>query len=287
MRYRTQLTHSQLRSFPVGFTSLSGNKTLAEELAYDTNLPQPYPINREHEPSFFTEMAPFPTPSLANPVRKIVFNLRSRDQGSGGHRANKGTFAGSWTWFDAGLERFDASKGCTSSLPHTLHLLDLNTDPNRDQGNPQCVPDLRYTSRESQEPKLPLCTLRPIEPKLKQLTPEQQEARRQPGHGDLSPWDYDHPLHPKENLTVQKNRTSVRIFEHHTVVWRWDDDDVSDLESEAAKALEEVGRGRLSGNGDFVRSLKLGDVVTLWGKSRFPAWVNHIERVSIDVYWAV
>lgn len=72
----------------------------------------------------------------------------------------------------------------------------------------------------------------------------------------------------------------------YTIVWRYDDD-VSDPESDEAKALAEAGRGLLSGNGEFVRGLKFGDVVTVWAKSRFPAWINNIERVSIDIYWAV
>jgi len=51
--------------------------------------------------------------------------------------------------------------------------------------------------------------------------------------------------------------------------------------------LEEQGRGRGTGNGEFVRDLRLGDVVTVWGMARFGAWVNNVEAVKIDVYWAV
>jgi hypothetical protein len=103
----------QLRSYPVGLTGLFENKSLAEELAYDTNLPQPCPLEAEHSPTFFTELANYPTPTLTSPVRKIVFKIRSADQGTGGQREAKGTYNGSWTWFQAGLERFDASKTCT------------------------------------------------------------------------------------------------------------------------------------------------------------------------------
>jgi hypothetical protein len=53
------------------------------------------------------------------------------------------------------------------------------------------------------------------------------------------------------------------------------------------KALEDQGRGRNTANGQFVRDLKVGDIVTVWGKARFPGWVNMIETVQIDVYWAV
>lgn len=101
-----------MRSFPVGLTGLTQKMDLAEELAYDTNLPQPAPLEKEHESDYLAGLADYPTPTLTSPVRKIVFNLRCRDQGSGGQARDRGTFNGSWTWLDAGLERFDASKEC-------------------------------------------------------------------------------------------------------------------------------------------------------------------------------
>lgn len=52
-----------------------------------------------------------PDEFLEHPCRKIVFSMRSRDQGWSGDRANHGTYKASWTWFDAGLERLDAVVG--------------------------------------------------------------------------------------------------------------------------------------------------------------------------------
>lgn len=97
-------------------TGLTEKKNLAEELAYDTNLPRPWPLEREHERSFFAELADYPTPRLVHPVRKIVFNIRSKDQGGSGRSTESGPFHNSWTWFDAGLERFDAAKECKPLL---------------------------------------------------------------------------------------------------------------------------------------------------------------------------
>lgn len=57
--------------------------------------------------------------------------------------------------------------------------------------------------------------------------------------------------------------------------------------SDAGRQLDEDGRGRGTGDGTFVRELKMGDVITIWGKARFGGWVNHIDRVRIDVYWAL
>jgi len=33
--------------------------------------------------------------------------------------------------------------------------------------------------------------------------------------------------------------------------------------------------------------MKVGDVVPVWGKARFPGWANVVEMVKIDIYWAV
>jgi hypothetical protein len=86
-------------------------------------------------------------------------------------------------------------------------------------------------------------------------------------------------------LVLQKNVTATRDTKVHKVTWRFDDNVVTD--SLEAAELEKQGRGRDSGNGKFVRDLKVGDVVTVWAKARFPQWLNVVEEVQMDVYWAV
>jgi len=49
-------------------------------------------------------------PRSQRPVRKIIFTIRSHDQGWGGNNGDKGTFAGSCTWFEVGLERLAATR---------------------------------------------------------------------------------------------------------------------------------------------------------------------------------
>ena len=85
--------------------------------------------------------------------------------------------------------------------------------------------------------------------------------------------------------TLQKNVTATRTTKEHVITWSCDDH----IDPEAAEAmeLEKVGRGRGSATGEFVRDLKLGDVVTVWAKARFPGWINEIDEVKIDIYWAV
>lgn len=80
--------------------------------------------------------------------------------------------------------------------------------------------------------------------------------------------------------------TATKDPQDHEITWSYLDNIRSD--SSEAKEIDELqGRGRETLDGSFVRDLKLGDVVTLWAKARFPGWKNNVEKVKIDVYWAV
>lgn len=94
---------------------------------------------------------------------------------------------------------------------------------------------------------------------------------------------FHHDLHPSPNWTIQMNKTATRQPSTYKVVWSWKDD-INPLTPEQ---LNELGRGAATGNGDFVRNLKLGDVVTVWAKARFGGWTNYVHRVNVDIYWAL
>ena len=91
------------------------------------------------------------------------------------------------------------------------------------------------------------------------------------------------PLHPTD-MRIQSNLVAGRDYREHRIEWNWTDS--IDPDSEAALELEKQGRGKATGNGEFVRSLKPGDVITVWAKARFGGWANTIKRVKVDVYWA-
>lgn len=95
---------------------------------------------------------------------------------------------------------------------------------------------------------------------------------------------FEHPLLPTTS-TLQKNLTATRDYQERTITWSCRDD--VDADSVDGKALEDQGRGRATADGRYVREMKVGDVVTLWAKARFPGWIHTVERVEIDVYWAV
>ncbi|KAK2018373.1 hypothetical protein LZ32DRAFT_654138 [Colletotrichum eremochloae] len=194
-------------------------------------------------------------PTLTHPVRKIVFKIRSRDQGWGGGFGDRGTYRGSWSWFEAGLEKFDKDRKCDGSCKTSAPAQDSQSESVSDNG----------------EPALCTCGLQSIYPPVEE----------QPD-GHLA---YHHYMHPLENLKIQNNKTAHKEFLDHEVVWSWSDDIHPD--SPEADRLVEMGRGRGTGTGNFVRSLKLGDVITVWGKARFGGWTNYIESVKVEIYWAV
>lgn len=119
-----------------------------------------------------------------------------------------------------------------------------------------------------------MCGLRPIYPVI------------EPDEDHEGAFKYSHPLHRSTKNEILRNRTATRAVSDREVTWRWTDDLSRDSE-EAIRLDEEEGRGRDTMNGEFVRGLKFGDVVTVWAKARFPLWVNHVEKVKIDIYWAV
>lgn len=96
---------------------------------------------------------------------------------------------------------------------------------------------------------------------------------------------YTHPLLPNDQWTIQQNKRATSQWQDHKVTWHYLDNVKAD--SDDGKKLEDMGRGRETGDGSFVRDLKMGDVITVWGKARFPGWVNTVEKVKVEVYWAV
>jgi hypothetical protein len=74
-------------------------------------------IEEEAPPKYFGRFLKASMPSLEHPVRRIVFTTTSRDQGWASQERD--TYIGSWTWFEAGLERFDLKQKC-KTLPFLL-----------------------------------------------------------------------------------------------------------------------------------------------------------------------
>jgi hypothetical protein len=141
-------------------------------------------------------------------------------------------------------------------------------------GKPDCQEHGPATD-DATTPPLKICALRSVDPPLERVRPEAEDSQLRQHFQML----------PGRNM-LQCNVVADSTSKEHVVEWRWTDN--VDPDSPAAEELRsETGRGVETADGKFVRGLKLGDVVTVWAKSRFPGWVNHVESVKVDVFWAI
>ncbi|KFY29561.1 hypothetical protein V494_08662 [Pseudogymnoascus sp. VKM F-4513 (FW-928)] len=220
-------------------------------------------------------------PRDSRPCRKIVFKFRSRDQGWGGDYNDRGTYNGSFTWLDVGRERARVvdnnesellkpgaqwKDGPLSDVENTLSWnLESIVPPLKEEGPPE-----KSVAQDS------------LGPSATQYS--DSDAQIPEVGGSRSPAVLHHPFLPHDK-TLQKNRTATDTAEDYTIVWRYDDE--IDAESIEAEELRKAGRGGATGNGEFVRSLEVGDVITVWARARFPGWSNFVEDVKVDIFWAV
>ena len=263
-------------------------------------------------------------PLLEHPCRKIVFTIESHDQGWANNMHDRGTYERSYSWFDVGLERYgwrggqeDKKSSTKDTDTHTDTHTDTDTDTNIHPLAPS-VPETAalYTIRPSvivaSSMPSPGDGHRSFRPQI------YQEQQRPSLSSPSRPWRFDFALNPGADR-LQSNRVATRDFTKHRIVWSWTDEKPP-LEEERAPPnqgqagpnnnnnnnnnntggpaagegapimrcpLDKVGRGSETGDGSFVRDLRVGDVVTVWAKARYPGWVNTVRRVQVDVYWAV
>ena len=85
---------------------------------------------------------------------------------------------------------------------------------------------------------------------------------------------------------LQANKCAVWNTTHHTIEWNYLDH-IAPASTEAGEIQKFQGRGRNTIDGRVVRGLTVGDSISVWGRSRFPGWANHVEKVSVRVFWAV
>jgi len=86
-------------------------------------------------------------------------------------------------------------------------------------------------------------------------------------------------------MTLQKNVVAKSQTTEHTIVWHF----LDSYDKGSAEVIEAVnqGRGPESLNGKFVRSMQMGDCITLWARARFPGWQNHVQKAKVTIYWAL
>lgn len=90
--------------------------------SYPVKQPTPWPAGKAVPNSATDEVLELwranSKPLNKHPCRKIVFTLKSHDQGWGGDMTTRDDkYAGSYTWFDVGLEKMSATKESKRSFP--------------------------------------------------------------------------------------------------------------------------------------------------------------------------
>jgi hypothetical protein len=257
----------QLRSLPLGYYADGGDDafTLPIEDFLAAQL-EPRPISESNIVKATTEdllkkWKAKSSPRSEHPCRKIVFTIKSHDQGwaSEDLRYHR-TYQRSWTWFDVGLERVEAREvgiDIPGELVPLIHIQQLR---------------LGSTNHTSQAARSLICDIRTVQPPIIQ------------NPSDPSNFIFEHSF-LRTGRHLQTNLMAQRQAKEHIITWAYDD--CIEPSSQEGDALEEAGRGRETATGDFVRNLKIGDIVTIWARARFPGWVNHVEDAKIDIYWVV
>ncbi|KAI1427395.1 hypothetical protein F5Y12DRAFT_169990 [Xylaria sp. FL1777] len=230
-----------LRTEPLGLTAWHSEKPKLWQAAAPARR-----LGKEYPRAELERFIEGPPSTLDHPFRKIVFDIVSRDQGWSDAIDTHGTCRSSWTWFDAGIDRFDKAHTCSGE----------NDERSETEGS------------NSSEKVPTTCAIRPIWPPLKETSSE-----------------YDHQLLPTADHRIQCNYVADHEWQHHRVEWSCTDN--IDPTSNAGKELDSVGRGSATGDGTFLRSLKVGDMLTVWGRARFPGWMNSVQKVQVEVYWAL
>lgn len=85
---------------------------------------------------------------------------------------------------------------------------------------------------------------------------------------------------------LQSNVTANEEYTVHKITWHYLDNISPDSE-EAERIKNKEGRGWATLDGRVVRNLNVGDSLVVWAKARFPGWSNHINGLSVRVFWAL
>ncbi|KAG0707653.1 hypothetical protein DFH29DRAFT_591897 [Suillus ampliporus] len=214
-------------------------------------------------------------PARAKPFRKIEFQLWSHDQGwVTDHRSRRATYEGSFSWFDASVERLDSTSHLMESIewPSSLLFTAVDAADLPYDATYACPADVPTFDDPTvfPPPGAPFGTSNPVS-----FGPESIRFTRK---------DVERPFLPSPT-TLQKNIVAKSQTTHHIVTWTYLDD-VKEGSPEAI-AAENNGQGWKSYDGSFVRDLQVGDCITLWMRARFPGWSMNGVKAKITVYWAV
>ena len=257
-----------------------------------------------------------PEPWSRHPARRVVFRLRSHDQGWSSEQG-RGTYANSWTGFDAGVERYHPT-ALFDSIDKPNSFGKHDTELGNDDKQP-ATPFNEHTSADylrAWQDQVPALSFKPVLPPTPLSTPNNEQSRSNEMESQSEKIQAHNPRpssprsRPEPEPTtgpryavpisevwprkewhnhprcVQRNVNARISTEDHVVVWSWDDDIPAGSER-AKRELAEKGRGEETGDGSMVKKLMGGDCITLWAHAFFPGWKNHVYSAEVEVWFAV
>ncbi|KAF8964474.1 hypothetical protein BDZ97DRAFT_1815262 [Flammula alnicola] len=182
-----------------------------------------------------------------------LFKIESHDQGWGGEDSQ-----GSWTWFEAAIVR------------------DFKDE---------------YSEGSDDEAKI-----------RQALSIRERRSKRGPiGHWDIeippTQWFFGwfgsttptkgptlitvkNPNMESDVWDIQRNARASREYRLHEVVWTRDLNEEVDEEAHFQATGSKLGVG-------FVRSLQAGDRIAVLARAQYPAWVNWVKSVDLEIYLSV
>ena len=114
---------------PLGFVLGCENESRGIQNPYYVTPPRPLqnptPVPNEISGRVVNQLRLKFHPRGEHPCRKIVFTIKSHDQGWADDQSNMGTYKESFTWFDVGLEKMALVNECWSPMYSSYTISDI------------------------------------------------------------------------------------------------------------------------------------------------------------------
>lgn len=123
-------------------------------------------------------------------------------------------------------------------------------------------------------------------PSTQQESSETDETTADSSEPQVRSFDHGVPGFLPTGDKLQANKAAVRETQQYTITWHHLDA-IEPGTPEAEEIERERGQGRATLDGRRVREMGLGDSISVVGRARFGGWANHVERLSVRVFWAV
>ncbi|KAK6535848.1 hypothetical protein TWF281_000098 [Arthrobotrys megalospora] len=208
-------------------------------------------------------------------VSKLVFNIRSRDQGGSSYPESHGSYKAGWSWLQVELWRNKTNEekpgsAMSQSAPKSLSKEKVYIGKTIDQVYEDC-------GDESADPNSFHCW--------------------HYYHGYSQRREEDGDKYKVGTWILQRNVHAKRGFTDHEIVWdsRVDEPSVDkvplqdrDLRYRDEAKWNGIVRFWENGhvaNGQFVRELQPGDEIRVVMRAMFPGWSCIVEKCNIECWW--